>query len=204
MRATKFPYNLPWLLRLALVHRGVLGIRSHLTASERAILYRLAYHYGGDGVLEIGSYLGASAAVLAAGLTDGHATARLTCVDTWLNDTMSEGSRDTWETFQGNTVRYRERIDAVRGLSAESAPRVAAGLARPLSLVFFDGDHSYEGIRRDWEAYAPLVGPGGVVAFHDVGWAEGVQRVVAEQVLPRAEWSRQLPNLLWARLRDEP
>ena len=203
MRATTFPYNLPWLLRLAWAHRGVLGIASHLTASERAVLYRLAYHFGGDGVLEIGSYLGASGAALAAGLADRNGTARLVCVDTWLNDTMSEGARDTWAAFHHNTARYRARIDAVRGLSAESAPAVADRLQQPLSLAFFDGDHSPEGVRRDWEAYRPLLGPGAVVAFHDVGWAEGVQRLVAESIAPRAEWSQQLPNLYWARLRHE-
>lgn len=38
----------------------------------------------------------------------------------------------------------------------------------PLDFLFIDGDHSYEGVRRDFELYAPLVRPGGLVAFHDV------------------------------------
>ena len=38
----------------------------------------------------------------------------------------------------------------------------------PLDLLFIDGDHSYEGVLRDWEMYAPLVRPGGIVAFHDI------------------------------------
>jgi hypothetical protein len=32
-------------------------------------------------------------------------------------------------------------------------------------LVFIDADHSYEGVRRDWELYGPM---GKVVAFHDI------------------------------------
>jgi predicted O-methyltransferase YrrM len=39
---------------------------------------------------------------------------------------------------------------------------------RPLDLVFVDGDHSYEGVRRDHELYAPLLRPGGLIAFHDI------------------------------------
>lgn len=34
-------------------------------------------------------------------------------------------------------------------------------------VAFIDGDHTEEGVRRDFELYAPLVKPGGVVAFHD-------------------------------------
>jgi predicted O-methyltransferase YrrM len=40
--------------------------------------------------------------------------------------------------------------------------------ARQLDLLFIDGDHAYEGVRRDYELYAPLVRPGGLIAFHDI------------------------------------
>lgn len=37
-----------------------------------------------------------------------------------------------------------------------------------LDFLMIDGDHSLEGVQSDWDMYAPLVGSGGVVAFHDV------------------------------------
>jgi predicted O-methyltransferase YrrM len=37
-----------------------------------------------------------------------------------------------------------------------------------LSLLFIDGDHSYEGVKRDYEMYSPLVRPGGLLIFHDI------------------------------------
>lgn len=40
--------------------------------------------------------------------------------------------------------------------------------SRPLDVLFIDGDHSYDGARRDFLAYAPLVRPGGIIAFHDI------------------------------------
>ena len=38
----------------------------------------------------------------------------------------------------------------------------------PLDFLFIDADHTYEGVKRDFEMYAPLVRPGGLIAFHDI------------------------------------
>lgn len=35
-------------------------------------------------------------------------------------------------------------------------------------FIFIDGDHSYEGAKRDFELYKPLVRPGGLIALHDI------------------------------------
>jgi predicted O-methyltransferase YrrM len=40
---------------------------------------------------------------------------------------------------------------------------------RPVDFLFIDGDHTYDGVRRDWESYGEMVRPGGLVALHDVG-----------------------------------
>jgi predicted O-methyltransferase YrrM len=37
-----------------------------------------------------------------------------------------------------------------------------------LDYLFIDGDHTYEGVRRDFEMYAPLVRSGGMIALHDI------------------------------------
>ena len=36
-----------------------------------------------------------------------------------------------------------------------------------ISLLFIDGDHSYQGCKRDIEAWYPLMKEGGVLLFHD-------------------------------------
>jgi cephalosporin hydroxylase len=41
-----------------------------------------------------------------------------------------------------------------------------------LDFLFLDGDHSYEGVRADWEDYRGFVRPGGLVAFHDINDSE--------------------------------
>ena len=37
-----------------------------------------------------------------------------------------------------------------------------------VDFLFLDGDHSYEGVKQDWQYFAPLVRPGGLIAFHDI------------------------------------
>ncbi len=38
----------------------------------------------------------------------------------------------------------------------------------PLDFLFIDGDHRYDGVRTDFDMYAPLVKPGGLIGFHDI------------------------------------
>ena len=38
-----------------------------------------------------------------------------------------------------------------------------------IDFLFIDGDHTYQGVKTDFELYSPLVRKGGIVAFHDIG-----------------------------------
>jgi predicted O-methyltransferase YrrM len=65
----------------------------------------------------------------------------------------------------------RQRLQLVLGDSHEPSTleTVETKLGgRQLDLLFIDGDHTYEGARRDFEMYAPLVRDGGLIAFHDI------------------------------------
>lgn len=37
-----------------------------------------------------------------------------------------------------------------------------------LDVLFIDGDHSYDGVKEDFEKYYPLVRKNGLIAFHDI------------------------------------
>lgn len=39
---------------------------------------------------------------------------------------------------------------------------------RHVDFLLIDGDHTYEGAKRDWELYEPFVAPGGLIALHDI------------------------------------
>ena len=53
---------------------------------------------------------------------------------------------------------------------AQTTAHAVARLLGPrrLDFLFIDGDHTYEGVKRDVELYRPLVRPGGLIALHDI------------------------------------
>lgn len=38
----------------------------------------------------------------------------------------------------------------------------------PVDLLYIDGDHSYEGVKADFESYKTFCRPGALIAFHDI------------------------------------
>lgn len=50
---------------------------------------------------------------------------------------------------------------------------VATGWKEPIDLLVIDGDHSEDGVQRDWNDWSPFVKPGGVVIFHDACLFDG-------------------------------
>lgn len=172
-------------------------IPTHLTGAEKRRLYEFGRDVQGTFV-EIGSYLGASASFLAAGIHHQVPARKsiLHCIDTWHNETMLEGERDTFPEFQKYTSKYREIIVPHRGTSHDVAQR----FSERIDLLFIDGDHSYDAVKLDWDSWYPHLHESSWVLFHDVQWAEGVQIVVQRDVLPIATYSGSLPNLFWARI----
>lgn len=91
------------------------------------------------------------------------------------------------------------RLTLIRGNSHEEASRDAvARLAGPegFDLIMIDADHSYAGVKRDFELYSPLLAPGGMIVMHDIlvnrfdpeidvapFWAEVKQRFPATREL---------------------
>lgn len=46
--------------------------------------------------------------------------------------------------------------------------KVVAPLFKNIDFLFIDGDHTYEGVKSDFELYKDGVKPGGLIAFHDI------------------------------------
>jgi predicted O-methyltransferase YrrM len=68
-------------------------------------------------------------------------------------------------------ARPGQRLVSIAGdsHSAETARELERLLrGEQLDALFIDGDHTYDGVRADFERYAPLVRSGGIVALHDV------------------------------------
>ena len=60
-----------------------------------------------------------------------------------------------WRFFQGDSQTPQMQTQ-VRSFCEE------------FDLIFIDGDHRYEGVKRDFENYRPLLSNRGVILFHDV------------------------------------
>lgn len=75
--------------------------------------------------------------------------------------------KSLYESF----ARDQQRVTflAADSHSLRTLARVKQELAgRELDLLFIDGDHSADGVRRDYEMYAPLIRDGGIIALHDI------------------------------------
>lgn len=58
------------------------------------------------------------------------------------------------------------REDSHLPATLEKAKAALGG--KQVDFLFIDGDHSYEGVKLDFEMYSPLVRKGGLIAFHDI------------------------------------
>ena len=69
-----------------------------------------------------------------------------------------------------------ERLEDVKFILGDSHDKEILRQAEefaPYDFLFIDGDHTREGVKMDYDMYAPLVRKGGIVAFHDWGYQEG-------------------------------
>lgn len=210
----------PWRLgtRAKLLMRGLrysrilpyASIDGWLTVDEAIALYELAKQVPEQSprAVEIGSWQGKSTVCIAQGLRD-KAGAQLICIDPFDASGDNE-SRDTYgdrqngldpsggerggplrRAFEDNLshAAVRDLVDVRAGFSHEHADSVEQGI----DLLFLDGDHSYEAIRRDFEDWSPKIRPGGLLAMHDVVHPvhEGPRRVVEECIANDPQWTEQ-------------
>ena len=155
-----------------------------LSYHEALYLYSLAAAGSGKGkILEIGSWKGKSTIILARGSKRSNRE-QVYAVDPHKGgpDQESHGykSVDSEMEFRGNVEREGV-ADYVIPLVMKSE-EAAAGWSGPIRLLWIDGDHSYEAVKKDFLLWEPFVVPGGVIAFHDTYSWEGPRRVVEEMV----------------------
>lgn len=68
-------------------------------------------------------------------------------------------------------VQGGQQLHLIRGDSHQkSTKQQLANIlhGEQIDFLLIDGDHTYEGVKQDFEMYAPLVKKGGLIAFHDI------------------------------------
>ena len=160
-------------------------VEGWLSDAQGRALFRAAAETDGRGaIVEIGSWKGRSTTWLASGARlGGH---RVYAIDPHCRS-REYPSAETLDEFLGNLAR-NGLADIVEPLVMTSEA-AAAHIEGPVELLFIDGDHSYEAVRRDAELWLPRLIEGGTVMFHDVATAaySGPRRIVREMVC-RSPW----------------
>lgn len=155
-------------------------IEGWLSDEQGQALFEAAASTRGKGaIVEIGSWKGRSTVWLAAGAR--MAGQRVVAVD------PHEGSREdpaarTLAEFRDNL--RRAGVDDVVDVLVMSSAEAAGTVPGPVELLFIDGDHSYDAVRRDAHLWLPRLVDGGTVMFHDVAATgyTGPRRVFRETV----------------------
>lgn len=95
-----------------------------------------------------------------------------------------------YRQFTANRPQCRLELLRLDSQSEATVAHIKSLLAgRPIDFLFIDADHRYEGVKRDFQLYSPLVRPGGLIGFHDIK--------------PNVQDANTQVNRFWDELKDE-
>ena len=138
-----------------------------ISFEEATLLYELARRVTRGCIVEVGSYRGRSAVALGRGSLDGHGVPiyaiepheEFTGV---LGGKFGSADRGAFYKAMLDTSCY----DIVRLLNVASKI-VAPNWDKQVSLLWIDGDHTYEAVKADFECWAPHLTADALIAFDD-------------------------------------
>ena len=135
-------------------------IKAFSQTNEMELACLAGYAKGHRTALEIGTFMGVSARVISGELA---ADGKLYCVDPW--EVHHGKENPCWTICKRELRRYGllSRVTFLHGLSHE----VEAAMPESFDFIFIDGDHSYEGLARDWEIVLRRLAAGGILCLHD-------------------------------------
>jgi predicted O-methyltransferase YrrM len=184
------------------------NVPGHLGEAEARFLGLLAACTPAQGAIaEIGSFQGRSTVMLAK-VSSRYGLPPVVAIDPHnspiLLDLQSNPEASSYEAFLGS-IRSAGVSDHVEPHKAYSAD-VAPSWNRPIRLLWIDGDHTYEGAKKDLDGFLPHLLPHGVIAFHDALNAfPGPIRVFVEDILQSDRFGPAgfVQSIAWAQLRPD-
>lgn len=132
--------------------------------NKEELAWMLSHIKGKNSLLEVGSNFGGTLKQMAAVLNKG---ARIVSVDLPIDSTpeclhpLASLKDVCWKLGLMGA-----KVDLIVGNSHDAEVVDAVRALGPFDFGFIDGDHSYEGVKADWENYGPMCK---VVGFHDIG-----------------------------------
>lgn len=161
-------------------------VPGYLGEEEARFLGLLAACVPAEGpIVEIGSFQGRSTVMLAS-VASHYGLGPVIAIDPHnspiLFDHETNPEASSYQDFL-TSIRAAGVADQVEPRRAYSAD-VATSWDKPIRLLWVDGDHSYQGAKKDCDGFLPHLAPGGIVAFHDALNAfPGPIRVFVEDIL---------------------
>jgi hypothetical protein len=159
----------------------IMSVEGSVSKTEVRLLYTYAKNVKEGCIVEIGSARGRSTAALALGSREGSK------VPVYAIEPHEEfigvkggkfGPKDRVEFFK-NMLRVG-CVEIVRLINLRSQ-EVAKCWTQSIGFLWIDGNHSYEAVKHDSEAFGAFLVPGGFVALHD-SKLEGPARVIKEGI----------------------
>ncbi|MES2499602.1 MAG: class I SAM-dependent methyltransferase [Pseudomonadota bacterium] len=134
---------------------------------EAMLLYSLARDSKSGCIVEVGSYRGRSSVFLGKGSIDGF-NAPVYAIDPHKSFVGVLGGvfgpKDRTTFYRAMLENECSEIVSLINLSSEL---FAHAWQEPISLLWIDGDHSYDGVKRDFDCWLPSLQPNAKIAFDD-------------------------------------
>lgn len=140
----------------------------------------------GDIFVEVGSFKGRSASVMAVNIINSKKDIKFYCVDTWQGSIEHQKGQDfedidvvdgtLLDVFKYNIRSVKNYINIIQ---KESVEAVKEFQDQSLSFVFIDASHDYENVKQDINSWYPKIKKGGILAGHD-WFDEDIKRAIYE------------------------
>lgn len=153
--AFSFEYTQNFLFKL-----WVLSIKPLQIKSEIAALCRIVQELDPKVIVEVGTSSGGTLFLFA------HVADPEKVISVDLPRGYQVWKIPFFKSFGGKQVIQLIRGDSHREETFEKLKTVLKG--REVDFLFIDGDHSYDGVKQDFQMYSRVVRKGGIVAFHDI------------------------------------
>jgi len=95
---------------------------------------------------------------------------KLITIDTFNNQALSEkrlSRREANSIYSEVKNRLESEFDFVEVVKSGTGRAAEKYSDLKIDFLFIDADHSYEGVKADFEAWSPKVKEDGIIAFHD-------------------------------------
>lgn len=156
-------------------------------------------------IVEIGSFKGKSTVMLAS-VAASYQMDPIVAIDPHTAPSTTDpelpAGSSTYDQFLSSirAAELESHVEVLRSFSREAAKN----WNRPIRLLWIDGDHTYKGVKEDFDGFLPHLAAGGIVAFHDALTAfQGPIRIFVDDVLRSDRFGAAgfVHSIAWAQFR---